>query len=375
MNVSLRNLTGLARGWLGNLSLVIVLTCAAVTPAGAASLEQMAGQMIMVGFQGTSTTDADVRKLGALLAEGHIGGVMYLRNNVTSLAAVRQMNADFMSASEVPPLIALDQEGGYIERLTSQVGFAEIPSAQKVAEGLSPAKAEVLYAGMARNLAALGFNTNFGPVVDLNINPANPIIAKYERSYGADAGWVAAFGEAFVAGHRAAKVLTALKHFPGHGSSTTDSHQGFVDVTRTWQAKELDPYRALIDAGMVDMVMVGHLYHAKFVGEGDGQIPSSLSPNWITGVLRAQLGFDGVVVSDDMQMSAIRAHFGFENAIVRAVNAGMDMLLFSNTAEYHIGLADEILAVLMKHADADPAFAARIEQSYRRIVALKNRLN
>lgn len=342
---------------------------------GTVSLREMAGQMIMVGFQGDKSSDAGVKQLRARVADGRIGGLMYLRNNVSSLAAVRQMNASFKSASKVAPFIALDQEGGYIERLTKKVGFKEVPSAEKVAKGLSVGKAKALYGDMATKLAGLGFNVNFGPVVDLDINPANPIIAKYERSFGKKASTVTQYGSAFVAAHRQAKVLTALKHFPGHGSSTADSHEGFVDVTRSWQADELTPYRRLIDDGMVDMVMIGHLYHSKFVGAGEGQIPSSLSPTWITGVLRKQLGYNGVVISDDMQMSAIRAHFGFENTIVRAVEAGMDILLFSNTADYHIELADEILAVLMRHGKADPKFAVRIAESYERIMALKRRMN
>jgi beta-N-acetylhexosaminidase len=124
---------------------------------------------------------------------------------------------------------------------------------------------------------------------------------------------------------------------------------------------------------MADMVMVGHLYHADFADD-DGETPSSLSPRWINGVLRDELGFDGVVISDDLEMGAIREHFTLEQTVTRAVRAGMDILLFSNTADYRPGLSGKVLDILLAEADADPEFAARIEESYRRIVALKARL-
>lgn len=345
-------------------------------PAMAASLEEMAGQMILVGFQGDSLDASGVAAVRADIAAGRIGGVMYLRNNVRSLDVVRQMNSAFLEATRgLAPLIALDQEGGSIERLTEAVGFREIASAERMAATQSPEQARQTYSSMALDLAALNFNLNLGPVVDLNLNPDNPIIARYGRSFGADATRVSQYATSFISAHRAAGVLTALKHFPGHGSSRADSHKGFVDITRYWQPEELLPYRNLIGAGMVDMVMSAHLYHEQFAGSSGAQLPASLSPNWITGVLRSQLGYNGVVISDDMEMGAIRQQFSFEDSIVLAVRAGTDILLFSNTARYRRGLPAEIVDVLVRTARADPEFQARIEESYARIVALKSRLD
>lgn len=343
------------------------------SPAPAQSLDEMAGQMIIVGFRGD--TVEDTRTLVKMIGQGRLGGVMYLKTNVSSLDHVRAMNKALRSAgAKLAPFIALDQEGGSIERLTKAVGFGEISSAAEMARRNSPEIAQTVYAGMATRLAALGFNLNFGPVVDLDLNPANPIIGKYNRSYGSDPDTVVRFGEAFVAGHRQAHVLTALKHFPGHGSSAADSHAGFVDISNTWQAIELDPFRDLVAKGDADMVMVAHLYHEKFAGGAGEQWPASLSPNWVTGVLRAQLGYQGVVVTDDLEMGAIRKLFSFRQAIVQAVRAGDDLLLFSNTADYRIGLADEVRQVLVEEGRRDPGFAARIGQSYERIVALKETL-
>jgi len=356
------------------LALALPMLALAVPVVHAATLEQMAGQMIVVGFQGDDADDASVEALRADIAAGQIGGVMLLKTNVKSLPAVAAMNAGFREASpELPPFITVDQEGGSVERLTKEVGFTEIPNAASIAAKNSPEKAEAVYAAMASGIAELGFSVNFGPVADVNLNGDNAIIAKYGRSFSADPAIVAAYDEAFIKAHRAAGILTALKHFPGHGSSTADSHEGFVDITETWQETELDPYRALIAADDVDMVMVGHLYHADY-SDANAQTPSSLSPQWITGVLRDELGYNGVVITDDLEMGAIRDHFTLEQTVTQAVRAGSDVLLFSNTAKYRASLGREILDILVAEAAADPAFAERIEQSYERIVALKTRI-
>ncbi len=355
-------------------ALAALLALFLTAPAEAQSLEQMAGQMIVVGFAGDSVNDADVKVLRGQIADGTLGGVMFLRGNVASLKAAKAMNAAFRAASpDLAPLLTLDQEGGSVERLTSRKGFKEIPSAQRIAASHSPEAAGVTYGEMASSIAALGFTVNFGPVVDINLNPANPVIGKFGRSFGKSADAVIPYAEAFVAAHHRAGLLTALKHFPGHGSSADDSHEGFVDISRTWKEEELAPYRALIADGLADLIMVGHLYHRDHSG-GDTRLPASLSPDWITTVLRGELGYDGVVISDDLQMGAILEHFDLKETVIRAVNAGTDVLLFSNTVKPHLGLADEIRSILVAEAERDPAFRARIEESYKRIVTLKGRI-
>ncbi len=339
-------------------------------PASAQSLEQMAGQMIVVGFVGDDADDRGVVALREEIAAGLVGGVMYLKSNVASLRRVEAMNAGFLSASPaLPPLITIDQEGGSVERLTRAVGFREIPSAERVATSSTPAESERVYADLAERIAAAGFTVNFGPVVDLKLNPRNQVVARWGRTFGRDPQTVTAYAEAFVRGHRAAGVLTALKHFPGHGSSAGDSHEGYVDITQSWRPEELEPYRAMIADGLVDLVMIAHLVHRDFA-----TTPSSLTPEWIDGVLRSQLGYTGAVISDDLEMGAIRQHFDLRETVVRAVRAGTDLLLFSNTVKPRAGLAGEIRAILVAEAEADPAFRARIEQSYGRIVALRRGL-
>lgn len=355
----------------------LVAALLAWTPAAsvAQTIEDMAGQMVLVGFTGTSVSDAGVRAVRRQIAAGQVGGVMYLRSNITSLADVKAMNRAFRSVQPwMPPLIALDQEGGQIRRLTSAVGFDEIPSAAAIGAG-STDDAIAIYGDLAQRLSRLGFNLNFGPVVDLALNPENPIIARYERAFGNDPVAVIKMAEAFVAGHRAAGLATSLKHFPGHGSSTGDTHEGFVDVTEVWNEVELEPYRGMISDGYADMVMVAHIFNGNVVGETDVQLPASLSPEWIEGILREDLGFRGVVISDDMEMGAVRQQFGLRETIVRAVMAGNDIVLFSNTAAYDPELGAQVHAIIVEEARANPAFARRVEESYRRIAALKAKLH
>ncbi|MBK1793689.1 glycoside hydrolase family 3 protein [Devosia sp. WQ 349] len=352
----------------------IAVLLGSVSAAAAASLAEKAGQMVVVGFEGTSPTSKGVVAVTEQLAEGAIGGVMFLKKNVSSLAGVAELNASFRAASpDVKPFITLDQEGGSVERLTKDVGFKEIPNAARIAAVNSVEQAETIYAEMARGIADVGFSVNFGPVADLNTNLNNQIIAKFGRSYSADPAVVAAYDSAFIQAHHEAGLVTALKHFPGHGSSTADSHEGYVDITKTWSDAELEPYRLMQADGLMDMVMVGHLYHADYSDAGD-KTPSSLSRQWIDGVLRSDIGFDGVVITDDLEMGAIRDHYTLEQTVTRAVRAGVDVLLFSNTAEYRPELGKEIRDILVSEAERDPEFAKNIDQSYQRILALKSRI-
>ena len=353
---------------------VALMALLLTAPAGAQTLEQMAGQMIIVGFQGDDVSDKSVKSVTDEIAAGTLGGVMYLKANVKSLKAVKAMNEAFRAASpNLRPFITLDQEGGAVERLTSGVGFEELPNAKTVAQNNSPAEAQALYGKMAGKVADLGFSVNFGPVADLDVNPNNQVITKYGRSFGSSPETVAAYDEAFIAGHHDAGLITSLKHFPGHGSSTADSHEGFVDISKTWSNRELEPYRIMFADGYADMVMVGHLYHSDYAGEGS-KLPASLSREWIDGVLRGQLGFAGVVISDDLEMGAIRKLYNLHDTVVRAVNAGTDVLLFSNTSKPSTHLAAQIRDILVSEAESDPDFKARIEASYARIVALKARI-
>jgi beta-N-acetylhexosaminidase len=230
--------------------------------------------------------------------------------------------------------------------------------------------ADYTYASATATAAALkaaGINHNFAPVVDVNTNPANPVIGALGRSFSADPDVVAEQAAAFIRAHRDQGITTTLKHFPGHGSSRADSHVGFVDVTDTWQELELLPYRELIRLGLVDAIMTAHVFNAQL----DMETVATLSKPILTGLLREQLGFDGVIFSDDMYMGAIARHFDFADAVVRAVEAGVDVITVSAHLADGQSVAARIVDILAAAVDDGRLSETRINDSYRRIVTLK----
>lgn len=350
---------------------------ASITAAEAETtpLRQKIGQMILIGFVGDRPSQSGVNRVLEQLEAGEIGGVLYLRRNLKNKQAVQRLNAAFREAAPdaLPPLIAIDQEGGRVQRLRARDGFPDTPSAKRMARKGSPADAERIYRVLAENLADWGFTLNLGPVVDVDANPRNPIIGRLGRSYSSDPEQVAAFGSAFVSAHRAHRVLTALKHFPGHGSSLRDSHKGAVDITRTWSEDELIPFRQLIAAGMADLVMTAHVIN-RHMEATEPHVPMSLSKKALAGVLRGDLGFDGVIVSDDIQMDAIRWNFSLKKAVLKAVDAGTDILLFANDKRPAPEIPEKVADILETAAEHDPELARKIDAAHARIVKLKRNL-
>ncbi len=349
-------------------------TAAATLPA---NLDTMIGQMIMLGFRGTTVDDST--PIAADLIHRHIGSVVLFDfdvasgqqgRNISSPDQVAGLCSSLSALSATPLLIAADQEGGLVQRLGPRNGFDAIPSPEEVGAGEDVAYAALVGAQTAGMLAAAGVNWNLAPVVDVNVNPTNPIIGDLGRSYSADPTLVASLATAVVDAHRARGILTCLKHFPGHGSSTGDSHLGFVDVTDTWIEDELIPYQAMVAAGAADTVMAAHVFNERL----DPTYPASLSHATITTLLRETLGFDGVVVSDDLGMGAITQEYGFEEAIELAVLAGTDVLAFANNLTYDADLGAKVHGTLRTLVEAGTIPVARIEQSYARVMALKGRL-
>jgi beta-N-acetylhexosaminidase len=339
-------------------------------------LDRMIGQTIMVGFSGADEHDQGVKAVRDELAKGLIGGVVLYPENIRSPRQLRLLTAYLLNAnSALVPFIAVDQEGGRVQRLTKWTGYKHYPSAQKMGRDatLTPEAARHTYGEMAKELAGAGINVNFGPVVDLSVNPWNAVIARRKRSYGADPVTVTSLARSFIAAHREANVVTVAKHFPGHGSSWSDSHKTLPDISRSWRESELQPYVALAHDGLLDMVMVGHLYHPRF---SDGEkLPSSLSANAIR-ALRTDgyIGFHGVVVSDDMEMGAVRERYALEDRVVRALNAGVDLLVFSNVKSRDTGLGAKVHVIIAQAVRDGRIPRAKIEAAYQKIAALKHRL-
>jgi beta-N-acetylhexosaminidase len=342
-----------------------------------ADLDAMIGQMVMVGFAGTEASDAGVAAARDELGNGTIGGVVLYPENIRSPQQITALTAFLRNARSAPvPFIAVDQEGGKVQRLSRDNGHSYFPSARDVGQNpsfASPDSVFKLYASMAKELADSGFNLNFGPVVDLNLNPGNPVIAGRERSFGADPDRVISLARAFIRAHREAGIVTVAKHFPGHGSSSADSHKGFADISMSWKEIELDPYRVLAKEGMLDAVMMGHLYHPRF---SDGQmLPASLSAKAIRALRNKDwIDFDGVVFSDDMEMGAVAHEYSIEERVIKAINAGTDVIVFSNVGSHDPDLGAKIHAIIVDAVADGRISKLRIEQAYGKIKLLKRRL-
>ncbi len=331
-------------------------------------------QLFLVGFDGCSLDDS--HWLTAALQRNPPGGVILFDRNVngsiqnfSSSAGLKSLTAQLRELAAAPLLIAVDQEGGKVRRLKERDGFPAFPTAEKLGKsGLEGCAASA--AAMAALLAEHGINLNLAPVADLNLNPASPIIARYGRSFSSDPACVADCCRAFIEAHRQHGVACCLKHFPGHGSAKGDTHLGFVDITDDWQEVELEPYRLLIRDGLADAVMTAHVVHRGLEPEG---LPASLSPA-VTALLRERLGFGGLLITDDLQMKAVTAHYGYEEAVRRAVLAGADLLIVGNNLSRSPEALTEGAAAVQELLDQGLITEERIRTSLARIAALHDKL-
>lgn len=342
------------------------------------SLAQKLGQMLLLGFRGTEATDQS-HVVQDILSQ-QIGGVILfdtdkpsrtsLRNIVSHQQVNRLING-LQSHSKIPLLVAIDQEGGQVSRLKPESGFPFLPSA-KVMGKLSSDSLTVLAYNCALNLRDLGININFAPVVDLNIDPASKAIGALGRSFGSDTATVIRCASIFLDAHYHSGVFSTLKHFPGHGSGRGDTHEGIVDVTNTWRKTELAPFRSLINSGMVSAIMTNHVYNAKL----DPVYPATLSSATINDILRKKLSWNGLVITDDLQMDAIRKRYKLEEALELSIKAGADILLIGNNsfAPYDSSLAKKALNALISLVGTGKITHARVDSSWKRIMAIKKKL-
>lgn len=369
-------------------SLALLFLLAALAPAcqlfngrdAAASLtlEQAVGQMLLVGFRGTTVDEPtaamlrDIQPGGLILfdRDGPSGGEM--ERNITSREQLQALTAQLQAQAAIPYFIAIDAEGGYVNRLKEKYGFTlKVPTAQQLGSGAA-AETAAIASQLAAEMRETGLNWNLAPVVDVNVNPESPAIGAIERAFSADPAVVAAHAQAFSGAMRQRQVIPTLKHFPGHGSAAGDTHLGVTDVTATYNRDlELAPYRELIGGGYDGAVMTAHIVNRNLDAAAR---PATLSPPIISGLLRQELGFAGVVVSDDMQMGAIVAEYGPEEAAIAAVQAGVDIILLANQqGDYDLQRVYRVRDALLQAVADDILTEERIYQSAERILSLKER--
>jgi len=312
-------------------------------------IERMISKMVILGFNGETVSPND--EIYKNVKSGLGGVILFDKDptdkkkvkNVRDKEQLKKLTSQLQAISKEKLLISIDQEGGIVQRLKREDGFVDTPRAMDVAlQGENFARQT--YKALAKDLRESGINNDFAPVVDLAINKENKVIVTKGRSFGESSKEVITYSSIFVDELKKQNVISVLKHFPGHGSSLNDSHLGFVDITNTWSEKELEPYRYFIKNNKIDMIMSAHVFNEKL----DTKYPATLSYNVNTNLLRYKLGFEGVLVSDDLQMYAISKHYNLKQTLTLAINSGVNMLLFANQLAKPISLKEIVDTVYLQ---------------------------
>lgn len=328
------------------------------------SLEEQIGQALMVGFWGITPS----QNIIDLIARYHIGNIILFSRNIGDTRQVFELTQSLQRVAKeaghrYPLLISIDQENGIVQRLGEAATL--FPGNMALGAIGSDKIAYEVARATGQELLALGINMNLAPVVDVNNNPANPVIGV--RSFGEDPRLVARLGAAMVKGYRAAGVISCLKHFPGHGDTASDSHLALPAIPHALErleTLELVPFRRGIEAG-ADSVMIAHVSFPALTGQGE--LPATLSPTIVKGLLRGQMGFNGAILSDCLEMQAISETFGVERGAVMALQAGIDLMLVSHLYERQRGSFEAIRAAVETNELAPQV----IQQAAERVLKLK----
>jgi beta-N-acetylhexosaminidase len=343
------------------------------------ALHDRIGQMILVGFRGLNAREAEptLRQIRA----GSIGAVVLYEGdsqtggprNIESPRQLRDLVADVKAAGAIPPLVTIDAEGGFFQhRLRPEFGFAPTATARDIGDRNDPAFTRANADTIAEMLAETGIDMNLAPVVDL-LNPANWHATHSRRTIDSDPAVVTAHAREFIVAHREQGILTTLKHFPGMGGSLKPYAAGQGELIRDWSEAELEPFASLISEGLADAILTTRVTYPQL----DPAYPACLSEKVVDGLLRTQLGYDGVVISDPMEMLPIWDQFGFGAGIVHAVNAGIDLVLLCNVSHvvpYSDERADQAIEFLTDAVVRGEIAESRIDEACGRVLALKSRL-
>ena len=335
-----------------------------------------AAQMIMVGFDGLILTPDN--PIYRDIRDNHIGGVILFSQkgwdenttrNIKNTQQLKNLIQQLNEVSQVPLFVAIDQEGGRVARLSPEFGVSTYTAGDLgQINDTSTTRREA--EKTAKVLKKLGINVNFAPCVDITLNP-NSIIKFKDRAFSDDDPMVvAAHAEQFIKSYQKAGVLPVLKHFPGHGSATGDTHAGFVDISDEYQDVELKPYQILLPKYPDVGVMVAHVFN-RYV---DDKWPMSLSHKNVTQNLKENLHFNGIVFSDDLQMRALTKQHSWHDIVVQAINAGNDVLVIGNNLSFDPDIADKTLQIILKALDDGEISRARINDAYRKIMKVKSSL-
>ena len=323
------------------------------------TLDEKIGQMIVAGFNGTDVNE----ELINLVNTNKVGGVILFKRNIETSEQLKKLNNNIDGLNkEIPLFISVDEEGGRVNRLPSDM--ENFPSAREVGLKIDKDYAYNNGKSIGESLKVTGFNMNYAPVLDIFSNPKNTVIG--DRAFGSDVETVSTMGIATMKGIEEEGIISVIKHFPGHGDTSVDSHYGLPIVYKTLEELEnfeLIPFKKAIKEGC-KAIMVSHILLDKI----DKQNPSSMSETVVTDILREQLGFDGVVITDDMEMGAITENFTVEDACVQSIIAGCDIVLIGSGNE---SIYNTIQAIKVSILNGKIT-VERINESVVRIIKLKN---
>lgn len=330
------------------------------------TLEQKVGQMIVAGFPGEDLDEHIIRAI----KDYHIGNVIYFTRNFKDVRQFYNLNKKLQNLAvkenKLPLFTSIDQEGGMVTRINKGATF--FPGNMVLSAGGNEEDAFTMGTYVGEELKALGVNMNLAPVLDVNNNPDNPVIGI--RSYGEEPERVAKLGSAYINGLQKSGVIATGKHFPGHGDTSVDSHLDLSSVNhdaKRLNDVELYPFKKAIECG-VGAIMSAHV---MFPAYEDKRLPATLSYKVLTGLLREKLGFNGLIITDCMEMKAIDEYFGIEKAPVMAVKAGADLICISHTLEKQIAACSSIVKAVRNGEISE----SRINESLEKIIVYKNKLN
>jgi beta-N-acetylhexosaminidase len=316
-------------------------------------------RLFMVGFPGPRIDDDFAR----LMDDGLFGAILFKRN-VGMAQETAALCREIKSRAGRPFILSVDQEGGRVARLRGEP-FTPLPSMRELGQRQDVTLMERVGRLLAHELRAVGFDWDFAPVLDVDTNPTNPVIG--DRSFSRDPDEVARLGVALARGLEAGGVASCGKHFPGHGDTTTDSHLTLPrlphDLERLRRV-ELVPFRAFAQAGLASLMTAHVLFDAL-----DPKVPATMSPRALNGLLREELGFDGVLVSDDLEMKAIADHYSVEEAAVQGTLAGVDLFLVCHQAD----VQHRAIEALVRAVESGRVPRSRIAEAHRRLARLESR--
>ncbi len=357
--------------------LLIILSLLPFKAFAEPSLDDKIAQMIMVGFNGQELKQNS--PIYKDIKDNNIGGIIlfnenadanqpHLQKNIKEPKQLKKLISDLQKISKKPLFVSIDQEGGKVSRFNNNFNVSRY-SAQNLGTINSPSLTYKEALKTAKVLKEMGININFAPTVDVKINPDSPI-AKKERIYSANQDTVTAHALEVIKANKEQGILPVLKHFPGHGSANADTHDGFVDVTKTFKKKELKPYKDIIKIQPNIGVMTTHVFNDKI----DNIFPLSLSKKSITGLLKTKIGFNGLVFSDDLNMGALAKQYNWQDVLTNAINAGTDVLVIGNNLSYNPNVAKDSIAIIKQAVIDGRISEQRINDSYNKIINYKKGL-